>query len=648
MRHARLASFAFAAVSLSLACSTSPATQFTVGVTSQIIVPNDVQSIRIIASSGGNVGFCQTYPVVEGKARLPQSLALAPDKSSDPNANVTVSVMAFTVNQQRVLQEPTFDQCTIPVVSPSDKATDDVNKDGNVAPEARVLRRSIQPYVVSENLYLPMPLRYSCYGVNCSGDQTCKGGVCTKSEIDPATLPVFDPILITGDSSTCFDAAACLADAVGPDVVDAGTCTYDVPAGTSIANVGLNVRAIYEPYRVEVLDEDAAEGFTLPDPQNHPNRFRLAQGLCSGGQGPKIKSLAASRTCPTKNVYQPLCATDTTTTTLAPAPSLVYLLVDQDSSMVDYVGTKNPASTSTDKSGALDDALALALADPVFLTTELAFRFVPKAGQECTAAYSVPDTSVQPFVTIDQGAASLTAVIGSTLPIATAGLSLNALLSASGVYGITLPNVPNTTTPVAYNKKLVALLTNRSLDPTDSLNCAGAGAPGAVQAAATAGWATYVFSLRNAAETPPITQARINAATAFATASGAHVINAEGGAAGDPTTSKLQAAQGASDLATTLGACLYQKPNNFTDATTGKLTLRPAGFAPVTLQPDATCNATSTTADGWAIDGPFIRVCGAACSTIQSAIAQNQLATAQRNQTSPALAGQVLVQLTVP
>jgi hypothetical protein len=635
---------------LAAACDVQPATQFTVGVTSQIIVPNDVQSVRIIATAGGNVGFCQTYPVVDGKARLPQSLALAPDKTSDPNSNVTISVMGFTVNQARVLADPTFDQCTIPTVSPSDSATDDINADGNNSPQARVLRRSILPYVASRNLYVPMPLRYSCYGVNCSGDQTCKGGVCTSSLVDPKLLPDFDPVLLAGNTSTCFDSNKCLGDAVGPDVVDAATCTYDVPTGTSLAEVGMNVRVIYEPYRVEVLDEDANEGFTLPDPQGHPNRFRLAPSLCSGGQGPKIKSIVASRTCPTKNVYQPLCATDATTTTLSPTPSLVYMLVDQDTSMVDYVGTKNAGSTSTDKSGALDDALTLALGDPVFMTTQLAFRFVPTPGSECSApGYATPDGGVTPFVTVDKGVTQLTQLIGDTLPTPTAGLSVNALFSATGVYALQLPKDPKTNLPIAYNHEAVLLVTNRTLDPSLPSSCAGGGAPAAVAAASAAGWDTYVFSLRNALETPPATQTRIDAATAFATASGAKLTHAEGGASGDPTTAKLQAAQGIGDFVSSLGGCLYDKPNNFTDPAQGTLTLKPAGaFAPVTLPPDATCNATSTTADGWAIDGSHIRVCGAACTTIRTAIAQNQLLTAQRNQTSSSLPGQVLVQLTVP
>src|SRR5207245_3531680 len=57
---------------------------------------------------------------------------------------------------------------------------------------ARVLRRSRQPYAANRILYLPMPLRYSCYDVDCECDDRtdpakcprvkhpeCSGGDCT-------------------------------------------------------------------------------------------------------------------------------------------------------------------------------------------------------------------------------------------------------------------------------------------------------------------------------------------------------------------------------------------------------------------------------------------------------------------------------------
>jgi len=627
------------------ACSVTPATQFTVGVTSQILVPEDVQAVRITASTGGNRGFCETYPVVDGKARLPQSLALAPDVASDPTLQVTINVMGFSVSSDRVKNEGTYDDCTIPIVSPSDGSTEDLS---SAPPNARVLRRSKQPYLSTHDLYVPMPLKYSCYGVNCNGDQTCKGGVCVDSAVDVATLPDFDEALLFGDSSACFSETACLGDAVGPNVIDATSCIYEVPSGTSLASVGMNVRAIYEPYRAEVLDLDPVEGFTIPD-ASKPNQFKLAPGLCAGGLGPKIKNLVASTTCAAKNAFQPLCQADATTTILPPAPSLVYLVVDQDQSMVDYVGTKNAASTSADKTGSLDDALALALADPVFLTTDIAFRFVPDAGSECTSTtYGTPqkfDAALPSLATIDVAAQSLADFVGQTLPTTTSGFPVNQLLSSGGVYHITLP------TTASFNKKALAVVTNRSFDPTLATACSPNGAAAAVQAATSQGWTTYLFSLRNAFEAPATTQARIDAAKAFATASGATLVAAEGGASGDEDQAKASAAEGLAQVVASLGGCLYDKPSNLSTATGATLTLKPAGpFAPMTLPADATCTATSTTANGWAIDADnaHIRVCGAACTSIQTAIEENALATAQRSQSGQVMPGQVLVELTTP
>ena len=621
----------FGAVALvAIACGDAkPATQFTVGVTTQIVVPDDVQAVRITASTGGNRGFCQTYPVVDGKARLPQSLALAPDPTSNAADQVTVTVMGFSVSKQRIDLEATFDDCTIPNVSRSDSATEDPS---SPAPNARILKRSKQSYVDARNLYVPMALKYSCYGVSCSGDQTCKGGKCVTSVVDPTLLPDYDAALLYGTTSACFDSELCLGDAVGVSVIDASQCIYEVPSGTSVLDRGVNVRAIYEHFRAEVLDLDPIEGFTIPDPTK-PHRFQLAPGLCSGS-GPKILNVAASTTCVSKNAFQPLCAKDSTTTTLAPAPSAVYLLVDQDSSMVDYLGP------TIDPSANLEVALGLALQDPVFMTTKVALARVPKPGAECTAS-NYSSATFAPF----DAATTLQPLLSA--PVATSGLSLDALLAAGGAYGV------NWGAPAAsFNKRLVVLATNRLLDPSDASNCAPANTAAAVKAARLAGVDTYVFSLRNAFETNTVVQARIDAANAFATASGAVLFSAEGGAGSDPNAAKAAAAQGLAQIVSSVGSCVYDKPASFTDPTTGTLSLKPGPFSPIALTFDSTCSnaAATTTANGWGIDqdGLHIRVCGAACTTIRDAIATNQLLDVQQNQSGPAQSNQVLVQLTVP
>ncbi len=288
-------------------------------------------------------------------------------------------------------------------------------------------------------------------------------------------------------------------------------CIYEVPPGLSFKDVGMNVRVIYDRFRVEILDLDPVEGFTIPDPTK-PNQFQLAPGLCSGPN--KIKSVAASTTCVSKNAYQPLCASNSTTTVLAPAPSAVYLLVDQDNSMVDFLGpTIDPTSN-------LDVALGLALQDPVFMTTTISVRRVPDDPQECTSTTYGNGT----FATFDPTA--MPSLLAPLLlpPVTTTGLALDALLAATGAYGVNFGG------PAAsFNERAVILATNRLLDPSTAPNCGPVDAASAVKAATAAGISTYIFSLRNAFESPSTVQTRMTAATTFAMASGATVFSAEGG-----------------------------------------------------------------------------------------------------------------------
>jgi hypothetical protein len=173
-----------------------------------------------------------------------------------------------------------------------------------------------------------------------------------------------------------------------------------------------------------------------------------------------------------------------------------------------------------------------------------------------------------------------------------------------------------------------------------------------VKTAKTQNIDTYVFSLRNAFESPVAVQARIDAAKAFATSTGATVFNAEGSASSDTNQAKLAAAQGLAQIVSSVSSCVYDKPASFTDATKGTLSLKPGPFAPIPLTLDTTCTGASaaSTANGWGFDqdGKHIRVCGAACKSIRDSITLNELLTVQQNQSGPAESNQVLVQLDVP
>lgn len=585
-------------------CSAAPSAQFTIGIQSQIQVPKDLRTIRITASAGGTRGFCATYPVEDGTAQLPQSLALAP--GGDPNVPVTVTVIGFEKTKNDV--DGAFrDECLIPSVS-ADPA--DVTR-------AQIVRRSKQPYVAAKNLYVPMPLKYSCYGVDCADGQTCKGGKCADPTVDAASLPVYARDLLYGDTSTCFDEDQCLGDAVGPTVVNAATCTYEVPPGSSVRDIGMNVRAVFEGGGVEVLDLSPDEGFFLPD-TSKPNRFQLAPGVCAPAPGGRrIANVNASRSCASKNGFQPMCAKSGVV--LRPAPSALYILVDRDSRMAQYIG---PSASPTE---AVDAVLGIALGDPVFSRTKVALKLVPVAApNECaTGSYDVPDAvpNMTAFGEVWQAAAPMSQFLRTTATSATTKLATDVVLAdAATTSGL----------GATVGRSALLLITNR--DPTAS-TCNG---PLATPLASLGALKIdpWILSLRWTGEAPADLTSRQNAVQALA-AQGARVISAE---SADLGTSQLAVVAGLSSLIGSLGACLYEKPSAV-DPNAMRVSFKPPTSAAVDVPYAGAC-AEGVAVDGWNTNGDLLRICGASCDALRAAVATAGQLTAQRNQMAPPTAGQ--------
>ena len=209
---------------------------------------------------------------------------------------------------------------------------------------ARILRRSTQPYVDGQILYVPMPLHYSCYNVdcglapsdcepNCADDIcTCKAGVCVPG----GTRPDHAPPATTTRSSTARRTRAsarsrtrdpddrqlkqpgCMDYEITPQPIgDPSDCIFAtarddrrraaagagpyaeprLPAAASRRRPrpggGLNVRAVFDNSVSEVLDYEGICPSTWPpapgvNPQegycnyaDAPQKFRLAPGLCA-------------------------------------------------------------------------------------------------------------------------------------------------------------------------------------------------------------------------------------------------------------------------------------------------------------------------------------------------------------------------------
>jgi len=295
-------------------CSKKEATEYVAGVSTQVKVPRDLKAVRLSVSIGGVRTFCRAYRAYDGKVLLPKSLGSYALNDPAQSGPITFQIIG--------LSDALAEGDELDDLACGDKVGGD-NK------SVRILRRSRQPYVPDEILFLPMPLKYSCFDKDCPDEQTCKGNVCVDA-LNTLKLPKFRDDLVDGSGADCFSITQCLAAALPALPVTLDDCTFAV-AGTKDAppplpgvpnpfagaptGDGVNVEVTYDGgYVTEVLDKDPDEGFSIPDP-NHPQQFRLAPGLCAlykGGEksGKRITAVRASATCRPKVITQTICQDD--------------------------------------------------------------------------------------------------------------------------------------------------------------------------------------------------------------------------------------------------------------------------------------------------------------------------------------------------
>jgi hypothetical protein len=291
------------------ACSSrEPNAQFVAGVQSQVQVPRDMKTVQIRVTRGGQDSWCKVYNVEKGVVQLPQTLGTIREGEETNNAPVEIAVVGYDTKSD----SDVADCKVIPTQS------------GN---GARILRRSVQPYVKGRQLYVPMPLKYSCFDNICpDSSQTCKGGVCVDATVDSNKLVEFDSSLVDGKGSDCFRLnkkpadvlPACLDGAAPPKVIDDKNCIFEaleLPGAR-----GVNVEVTFEGgVAREVLDLDPQEGFELIN--GLPRQFKLAPGLCRSwqigtGRAPQsglikaITSMQVATNCVPKTALQPICAPD--------------------------------------------------------------------------------------------------------------------------------------------------------------------------------------------------------------------------------------------------------------------------------------------------------------------------------------------------
>jgi len=622
-------------------CEGRKQTEYVAGISTQVTVPRDLKAIRVDVSVGGVVGFCRGYRVYDGRVQLPRSLGAFPVSGSPGTDPVTITVTGLTKEYSETQGNPVFDNCTAiaPVVGDADQGT-------------RIIRRSRQPYVAERILFLPMPLKYSCFDVadpRCNEEgKTCKAGRCVDASTDPTRLIAFSPDVLDGTGSTCFSASSCFAGALPAKLINADDCTY-APA---VANTGegLNVEITYDGGLIrEVLDKDDTEGFFIPDASN-PQQFRLAPGLCDlvKGYGPaspehpegpptahRITAVRVSGACQAKRPTQPLCAVDQLAAMGADAagrpltentppdacksqelqPPRAALVVVADS-------TQNSGAFYTSTSTGL---LGLSLTDPAFDRTQFALSFFPGAG-EC----GIPK-SFSTAVALTSARAAKPALITQFEKQATALSPLDAPVLLDGALrdAYELLRSPEYAT---FYKRAVLVIGNRGFGQAA---CGQTPVERAAAAYATSAIDTYALSL----------SANSNASGDTTAIADFDALAAAGGTspAYDARTDKTVAARAFSRIVSDIATCVYDttdprtRPDDnsvltYTDPTSPQATTTTLAFNPA-------CTTSNSAGIGFGHDPSNVNrivLCQSSCEAFREVLKKSAAFAAQTQQ--PALA----------
>jgi hypothetical protein len=658
-------------------CSGKKQTELVAGVSSQVQVPRDFRSVRIdVNSATGNV-FCHTYPVFDGKVRLPRTLGVVAASESTFPVTITVSGFAEDVNTDSTISA--FTDC---------QAAPEVGVKGRPKDQgggARVLRRARQPYTKDKILYLPMPLKYSCYDLDCENegqDYTCRGGKCMPPDIDPLRLVEFDDSLIFGDTNTCFRPFSdkddsgnlrpgCIDAGLPPVVIDPAKCIYALPGSAGAppydagipgapeppsTGPGLNVRVVYDNIVSEVLDYEgvctatgAIEGYCIPD-ATKPQQFQLADGICHNPVH-TVTLLTASGQCPPKTELQPICddsiqgpaqptlldgnssadGSCNVAVPLTPAPSALYVLMDKSSGMRQFFG----------KAG-LSNVIGIPLQDPVFSETQIAFKYLPAAQTDCNAAaasnsFVTFNTAAGdvPFESSFKAQADIGTSIGSFDSDAGAGVFqagtdpwyLEAALQQNAAYKALLDL--QTASQESFNRLAVLLLIDRDFPVSPTPQC-GAGHADAIALAADAyakqGIYTYVVFLKNAdfpaGGVPTDSASKVAAAgqTPFFNATGSNVEAVE--------------ADALNTVVADLSGCVYEAPKNIGTAASLSFFDLLSGTV-VTGVNGTSCAGDSAATPTWVFDAQRVRMCPTTCKTLVNAIKADEMVSEATNAQNP-------------
>lgn len=277
-----LASLTFLASPTFLATSCSSVdkqTQITLALESETEIPKELDAftVRVFSVRTGELRFGNTYEADNGN-RFPTTLAVIPADEESLSGPLRVEV------------------------------------EGRKGSKVFLKRQSTLSYVKERNVLLQIPLRMACFEFRaCADGETCAGGQCVPSVVDPAKLADFDPKLVFAEPGSCFDEEACLDTTTEITVAD--DCTFPIPEGADETKGNVSIRWAAAPLRILGLEgSDAQEGWIRVS----KTQGRLSQGACDSHfrrLGPDGKPLVPdwaqkvyfSSACATKSKTTPIC-----------------------------------------------------------------------------------------------------------------------------------------------------------------------------------------------------------------------------------------------------------------------------------------------------------------------------------------------------
>lgn len=639
-------------------CDAKQQTEYVAGISTQVVVPRDLKAVVISVNVGGVGQFCRAYRVYDGRVQLPRSLgafAAGKSPSTDP---ITVSVIGVAEELNDSSSNPLFSAC--------DTVAAKVNQNN-----VRILRRSRQPYVPEEILFLPMPLKFACFDTDCEGeDKTCKAGRCESSTTDEKLLPKYSPELVDGTGGACFPASECFAAAVPAVVVDPNDCTYALPNTPSAPPLapgvppnpisstgeGLNVEITFDGgFNREIIDKDPVEGFFMPE-ADKPQRFRLGPGLCDMVKGVdpqgkptahRITAVRASGICQPKGIFQPLCADDQlaamgtpggvapsgganvscSPAELKPAKSVLMVLADDtENHEIFYTGGEGSGTGSAE--AAQSDLVSEALRDPSFSNTYFGLTFFPGgAGATCGPHPS----SVTPALSATSHPAIVSEFAARKAPGSLK--PKDAELSMSGALDDTYAALKSGFADA--NRRAVLVVGNRGFDKAI---CAGTPAARATAARTADKIDTYVAILaRDQFIVPqPDPPPAVPGAQSVAEAGAKPGSSAR---AFDARKDKTQAAEVLRKIIDDLATCAYDvtaDPGNDAVLTYSDPVAVPAAQQKpfYSIGHDAACTTDGAVGNGWGYNATSKRiyVCGKACEDYRSILRKAAAFSAQYRQ----------------